>query len=204
MDFTTFSLSLGDTVGKRFIGVSSIRHDQPPALPKGELCNSCQTLDFRPIDVLHRLATSQNDRIGNVAAILLASARNVVPGRVKKRISKTSSATTKSLLGLSESNLLVYRHCASLQELQLSALKGCRLCRLLWDGLRETTPAGDIYIQQQRDHSLGVSLYLTAYRSLDSHLLLPLEDQHITVACGTDRFMKLDIIAAYGKSVQPN
>lgn len=167
-------------------------------------CHACQVLNFEPIDAVQKLASSDSgfsQTLGTSLAISrkaiskaasakkigdgIRTALNSLPTRIRRVVDtpRTASVLHNSLYILHN----------SLQDLQISAQGGCEFCRLIWGGLQEVLdkPEDKIY-----SSSADVRLYLSAYQALDfERTLSPLNNQYITVECGSNRSMCLEITA---------
>jgi len=147
-------------------------HDASAAFAGKGWCSRCQLLAFRPTDeVYNRPSAASPDTQGKLYA---------------KPIDGKSTPEAASCVILHK----------SLSDLEQSAANGCHFCRMLWAGLRRPLESFSSY-HYFKDHGKHVALYLSAYREREApRPRKPLGEQHITVICGPDRAMTLDIFDA--------
>ncbi|KAG9232371.1 heterokaryon incompatibility protein-domain-containing protein [Amylocarpus encephaloides] len=172
-------------------------------------CQACHILKFEPLDKVQKLASSESAFSQTLGTSLALSRRaiaaasvtktlgvgvrgalNVLPPKLRAKVEKPGSAEV-----LHNSVYILHE---SLKQLELSAAGGCVFCRLLWGGLRNPI----VRSSSAKMNTCGdrnVRVYLSAYRALNpERTLSPLDDQYITIECGEDRSMCLEITA--GKS----
>ncbi|RDW59069.1 hypothetical protein BP5796_11993 [Coleophoma crateriformis] len=169
-------------------------------------CHACNILAFQPLDKVQKLALSQSSldqtlgtslAISRKAVTVAASSAKGLNWGIKNALA-VLPPTFRSNIGqpgnVDTLHNSVYVLHPNLESLELSAAAGCEFCRLIWGGLKAACPQESY---EKRDISEDVRLYLSAYRSFGPERSLSrLTDQYITVECGPERSMSLEITAA--------
>jgi hypothetical protein len=174
--------SLSPTLG----GSGAIRHlrDASNVMNGKGWCSRCKLLDFHPTDKVYDGSSATSPEMQDQDA---QGKREAEPIDIK------SPRDAASCFVLHK----------NLCDLEQSAASGCRFCRLLWAGLRQPLKSFSSY-SSFKGHGKHVALYLSAYREREApRPRKPLGEQHITVVCGPDRAMTLDIFEAPSTYISP-